>query len=80
LRDGSWLVGEGSSSNGNHQVRMNVITPPGQDEWKNVEITGYVKVIDAASDDNNAASSSISISESAFGDVVLVTSSAPVVG
>jgi len=25
---------------------MNVITPPGQDEWKNVEMTGYVKVID----------------------------------
>jgi hypothetical protein len=55
LQDGSWLVGEGSS-NGNHQVRMNVVTPPGQDEWKNVEITGYVKVIDTASDDAAAAS------------------------
>jgi len=34
---------------------MNVLTPPGQDEWKNVEITGYVKVIDtAASDDDDA--------------------------
>ena len=50
MHDGSWLVGEGS--NGNHQVRMNVITPPGQDEWKNVEITGYVKVIDTASGDD----------------------------
>jgi hypothetical protein len=49
LQDGSWLVGEGD--NGNYQIRMNVITPPGQDEWKNVEITGYVKVIDAASGD-----------------------------
>ncbi|HEX5976011.1 MAG TPA: hypothetical protein VFY68_01975, partial [Nitrososphaeraceae archaeon] len=53
LHDGSWLVGEGS--NGNHQVRMNVITPPGQDEWKNVEITGYVKVIDTASGDDAPA-------------------------
>ena len=48
LQDGSWAVGEGS--NGNYQVRMNVITPPGQEEWKNVEITGYVKVINTASD------------------------------
>jgi hypothetical protein len=55
LQDGSWLVGEGSS-NGNYQVRMNAITPLGQDEWKNVEITGYVKVIDTASDDDDAAS------------------------
>jgi hypothetical protein len=48
LQDGSWLVGE--DINGNYQVRMNVITPPGQDEWKNVEITGYVKVTDTAYD------------------------------
>jgi hypothetical protein len=53
LQDGSWVVGEGSSSDGNHQVRMNVITPPGQDEWKDVEITGYVKVIDTTSDDDD---------------------------
>jgi hypothetical protein len=56
LQDGSWLVGEGS--NGNYQVRMNVITPPDQDEWKNVEITGYVKVIDTASDDAASAEGS----------------------
>jgi hypothetical protein len=48
LQDGSWLVSEGS--NGNYHVRMNVITPPGQEEWKNVEITGYLKVIDTPSD------------------------------
>jgi hypothetical protein len=49
LQDGSWLVGEDGI--GSYQVRMNVITPPGQNEWKNVEITGYVKVIDTASGD-----------------------------
>jgi hypothetical protein len=49
LQDGSWLVGE--DSNGSYHVRMNVITPPGQPEWKDVEITGYVKVIDTASGD-----------------------------
>jgi hypothetical protein len=32
---------------------MNVITPPGQNEWRDVEITGYIKVIDTAYDDHN---------------------------
>jgi hypothetical protein len=27
------------------EVRLNVITLTGQEEWKNVEMTGYVKVI-----------------------------------
>ena len=46
LQDGSWLVGE--DDNNDYQVRMNVNTPPGQSEWRDVEITGYFKVIDAA--------------------------------
>lgn len=48
LQDGSWIVSE--AIDGNYHVRMNVITPPGQEEWKNVEITGYIKVVDIASD------------------------------
>jgi hypothetical protein len=36
--DGSWLI---NSS----EVRMNVDTPPHTDEWKNVEITGYAKIL-----------------------------------
>ena len=36
--DGSWLI---NSS----EVRMNVDTPPGTQEWKNVEITGYAKIL-----------------------------------
>jgi hypothetical protein len=36
--DGSWLI---NSS----EVRMNVDTPPGAEEWKNVEITGYAKIL-----------------------------------
>jgi len=51
LQDGSWLVGE--DGNGNYQVRMNVNTPPGQNEWRDVEITGYVKVTDTAYDDDD---------------------------
>jgi hypothetical protein len=37
-RDGSWLI---NSS----EVRMNVDTPPGVSEWKNVEITGYARIL-----------------------------------
>lgn len=48
LQDGSWLVGE--DDNDDYQVRMNVNTPPGQSEWRDVEITGYFKVIDTARD------------------------------
>ena len=36
--DGSWLI---NSS----EVRMNVDTPPETLEWKNVEITGYAKIL-----------------------------------
>jgi hypothetical protein len=50
LQDGSWAVGDQGDKN--YQVRMNVLTPPGLKEWKNVEITGYVKVIHSASEDS----------------------------
>ena len=41
--DGSWRVS--GEDNGKYQVRMNVNTPPGFREWKNVEITGYARVV-----------------------------------
>lgn len=41
--DGSWRVS--GHDNGKYQVRMNVYTPKGEEEWKNVEITGYAKVV-----------------------------------
>jgi hypothetical protein len=48
--DGSWQVeGRQSNSKFSNEVRMNVNTPPGQEPWKNVEITGYAKVISADS-------------------------------
>jgi hypothetical protein len=40
--DGSWRVS--GEDNGKYQVRMNVNTPAGFKEWKNVEITGYARV------------------------------------
>lgn len=41
-QDGSWRVS--GHDNGKYQVRMNVYTPEGSEEWNNVEITGYAKV------------------------------------
>jgi hypothetical protein len=37
-KDSSWLVNDS-------EVRMNVDTPVGAPEWKNVEITGYAKIL-----------------------------------
>lgn len=41
--DGSWRVS--GEDNGKYQVRMNVNTPTGLQPWKNVEITGYARVV-----------------------------------
>ena len=48
--DGSWQI-EGRDKIGyrEDQVRMNVNTPDGEPQWKNVEITGYAKVVSASS-------------------------------
>jgi hypothetical protein len=46
--DGSWRV-NGSA------VRLNVITPPGAEVWKNVEITGYAKVVGTVSSSSSAS-------------------------
>lgn len=44
--DGSWQIT-------NPKVRMNVETPTGMQPWKNVEITGYAKVISVNTSKNN---------------------------
>ncbi len=52
--DGSWqIVGRQTDSKFGNEERMNVNTPPGQEPWKNVEITGYAKVISADSSDDH---------------------------
>jgi hypothetical protein len=51
--DGSWQIkGRGGSGKYEDQVRMNVNTPKGEQQWKNVEITGYAKVISAESSED----------------------------
>jgi hypothetical protein len=48
--DGSWKIdGRHTNDKFGNEVRMNVNTPSAQEPWKNVEITGYAKVISADS-------------------------------
>lgn len=44
--DGSWQI-SGRLDNGTYvgEVRMEVVRLPGSEEWKNVEMTGYAKII-----------------------------------
>jgi hypothetical protein len=52
--DGSWQIeGRQTNSKFGNEVRMNVNTPKGQEPWKNVEMTGYAKVISAADSPSN---------------------------
>jgi hypothetical protein len=52
--DGSWQIeGRQTNSKFGNEVRMNVNTPSGQEPWKNVEMTGYAKVISAADSPSN---------------------------
>jgi hypothetical protein len=41
-------TGDGSWSVNNSMIRMNVITTKGYSPWKNIEMTGYVKVISSS--------------------------------
>ena len=52
--DGSWQIEGRNNKIGKYEeeirtnvVRMNVKTPSGDKQWKNVEITGYAKVVEA---------------------------------
>src|SRR5215208_8419159 len=46
--DGSWRIDA-------PMVRMNVITPPAAEPWKNIEITGYAKVVSMSYPNNVTA-------------------------
>ncbi|MGA9936014.1 MAG: hypothetical protein WBP83_12935 [Nitrososphaeraceae archaeon] len=43
--DGSWRISETNSSYSNPQIRMNVDTSGGSEPWRDVEMTGYIKII-----------------------------------
>jgi hypothetical protein len=43
--DGSWRISETNSSYSNPQIRMNVDTPDGLEPWRDVEMTGYIRIV-----------------------------------
>ena len=56
--DGSWQIEGRNNKIGKYEeeirtnvMRMNVKTPSGDKQWKNVEITGYAKVVEVKSSD-----------------------------
>jgi hypothetical protein len=53
--DGSWLINGNFIPNDKNedQVRMTVGTPDGEEQWKNVEITGYARILSADSDSDD---------------------------
>jgi hypothetical protein len=53
--DGSWRIGSTSREegyNGKFHIVMNVDTPEGKQEWRDVEITGYFKVVSISDHDD----------------------------
>jgi hypothetical protein len=56
-QDGSWQVSAENLPSGNEgQVRLEIGTSDNQDPWKNVEITGYVKVVETTGNDKYKSS------------------------
>jgi hypothetical protein len=43
--DGSWRISKTNTSFSNPQIRMNVDTPSGSKQWRDVEMTGYIKIV-----------------------------------
>lgn len=55
--DGSWRVsGEERNLDQRGQIRLEVHTPKGKEPWKNVEMTGYAKVVKTTGHDKYKAS------------------------
>ncbi len=54
-QDGSWRLGGINISqqfNDKYHILLEVITPPSQEEWRDVEITGYARIIAASEDED----------------------------
>jgi len=58
--DGSWRISDTNSSFSNPQIRINVDTPSGKEPWRDVEMTGYIKIIsiDSLSSATNSSTNS----------------------
>lgn len=43
--DGSWRISDTNSNYSNPQIRINIDTPNGIEPWRDVEMTGYIKIV-----------------------------------
>jgi hypothetical protein len=68
--DGSWRISKTDSEFSDPQIRINVDTPSGKEPWRDVEMTGYIKIIS-----NNSLSSSTNSSTGSTQDNVNTGSS-----
>jgi hypothetical protein len=71
--DGSWRISETESNYSNPQIRINVDTPSGMEPWRNVEMTGYVKILSINPSFPSVTNSANSIGNSS----VLIANSLP---
>jgi hypothetical protein len=52
--DGSWRISDTNSSYSNPQIRINVDTPYGKEPWRDVEMTGYIKIVSVTNSSINS--------------------------
>jgi hypothetical protein len=63
--DGSWRISDTNSSSSNPQIRINVNTSSDLEPWRDVEMTGYVKIVTINPSSSNFTNSTDSRSLSA---------------
>jgi hypothetical protein len=52
--DGSWRISDTDSEFSNPQIRINVDTPSGKEPWRDVEMTGYIKIVSVTNSSINS--------------------------
>ena len=52
--DGSWRISDTDSEFSNPQIRINVDTPNGKEPWRDVEMTGYIKIVSVTNSSTNS--------------------------
>jgi hypothetical protein len=59
--DGSWRISDTNSSFSNPQIRINVDTPSGKEPWRDVEMTGYIKIVSVTNSSTNSTQDNLTL-------------------
>jgi hypothetical protein len=59
--DGSWRISDTNSSFSNPQIRINVDTPSGKEPWRDVEMTGYIKIVSITNSSTNSTQDNLTL-------------------